>query len=382
MTAASLFAQPMGWPQALAWAEAHVAAWRAADRECPVLDGATVPGSSYQGYAAAVALLGRVGALDPTRLTEVAEAMGTQQVLAPADQELLRRLEPALAALREAAHRSGGPGSWPGPETTGDDVPWLDVLPLVDGLRLAAREHARAGRHEAARQTLLDGLAVGADLAHGIVPVCARIGDVIVERMLGEFDEAWLAAAGDEPLARLAAALAAVDAALPLVHDPLGDAAATFVLALARRERWTAGDLGLPSALIAWRHGFSVRHYGMSLATQEVEAAIAFAAATPAAEPWPQRRARLAVVAAASRRARIGAWPGFAEHVVEAEEHRREVVARLRLLRLAVDWHRGVRSEPLADPFGDGPLTAVPTAAGVVFASERPGLQRGAFAAR
>jgi hypothetical protein len=45
-------------------------------------------------------------------------------------------------------------------------------------------------------------------------------------------------------------------------------------------------------------------------------------------------------------------------NVAAAEGSLREVLARVRLLRMAIDLRRGIESQPLTDPLGDGLLHA------------------------
>ena len=375
LVAVSLCVDPLGWDEAVAWAEARERSWRGANAECPVLVGEGREGSSHAGYAAAVALLHAAGPDIVARVTEVASG--------GADAELLQAVAPAVAALRDAAQRCGGPHTWPAADLEPDaSAALVDVLPLVDALRATARAQAAAGDADAALRCLADGVAVGVDLAHSMIPIEQMLGVLGLDRVLATCDDALLASAGADALQTFAAALAAADAVLPPVSRILGDDVAAFALSLERHANWAAHHVGLPTSLLAWQSGFSVRRLAMQRAARAIAVVARFEAATRANEGWQRRRARLVALAEELRTELRPLPAAFVDHFVAHEERYDEVRTQLRLLRLAVAWRAGAASPELADPFGDAPLRVIPTADGVVFASERDGLQRAAFGDR
>lgn len=371
----SLCVDPLGWDEAVAWAEARERNWRGANAECPVLVGEGCEGSSHAGYAAAVALMHAAGPDVVARVTEVGSGGATG--------ELLQAVAPAVAALREAARRRGGPQSWPAadlePET---NAALVDVLPLVDALRATARAQVAAGDVDAALRCLADGVAVGVDVAHSMIPIEQMLGVVGLERVLADCDDALLAAADPAALQEFGAALAAADAALPSVSRILGDDLAAFALSLERHADWAAHHVGLPTTLLAWQSGFSVRRLAMQRTARAIAVVARFEAATPAGETWQRRRARLRALADELRLELVPLPATFFDHFVEHEERHREVRTQLRLLRLAVAWRAGAPTPALSDPFGEAALREIPTGDGVVFASERDGLQRAVFCRR
>jgi hypothetical protein len=60
-------------------------------------------------------------------------------------------------------------------------------------------------------------------------------------------------------------------------------------------------------------------------------------------------------------------------NLTAAETNLRQVLTRLRLLRMAVDLHRGLDVPPLRDPLGDGPLLVTKVPAGIRLASAADG---------
>lgn len=380
MVAASVLADPHGWERSVQWAEARERQWLAAGRECPVLFGEVLPGGSYEGYMAAGKLGGSCAGVDEGRLRELASSLDVAVRPSPEDREMLRALAPAVALLRTAAHRAGGAGSWPVPEGGPRGDAWLLHLSvLIDALRLEARDLQHAGDVAGAIEVLLDGVAAGVDLNHSMLTVDQMIGTTALEQVLTGFDGDWWADGGEDVLRRLAAALATVDAALPCECQGIGDGCATMVLALARTEQWNALDLGLNSVLPAWQHGFSVRRLGMVNASRAMAVGMQFEREAPkGAESWAVREARMQQASTqVKERCNLSHW-SF-DHVIAAEQQRREVVTRLRLLRLAVARRLGDGMLQPADPFGDGLLEVVPTDAGVLLRSSRPGLQRAVF---
>lgn len=375
LVAVSLCVDPLGWDEAVAWAEARERSWRGANAECPVLVGEGREGSSHAGYAAAVALLHAAGPDVVARVTEVASG--------GADAELLQAVAPAVAALRDAAQRRGGAHTWPAADLEPDaNAALVEMLPLVDALRATARAQVAAGDADAALRCLADGVAVGVDLAHSMIPIEQMLGVLGLDRVLADCDDALLASAGADALQTFAAALAAADAALPPVSRILGDDLAAFALSLERHANWAAHHVGLPTSLLAWQSGFSVRRLATQRAARAIAVVARFEAATPAHEGWQRRWARLVALAEELRTELRPLPAAFVDHFVAHEERYNEVRTQLRLLRLAVAWRTGAPSPQLADPFGDAPLRVIPTGDGVVFASERDGLQRAAFGDR
>jgi hypothetical protein len=84
---------------------------------------------------------------------------------------------------------------------------------------------------------------------------------------------------------------------------------------------------------------------------------------------WPQREALLQLELGAVADSGNPVTAMLAPNLSAAEQTLREVAARVRLLRMAVDVRRGVDGVPLQDPLGDGPFGVARDAGGVVFHS-------------
>ncbi|HEX5053136.1 MAG TPA: hypothetical protein VFZ65_15280 [Planctomycetota bacterium] len=368
MVVGSLTASPDGWQLALRWAAEREAQWQAIP-ECPVLQGEVAPGSSFAGYIEANRLAGDFRAHE-ARLRELAEAEGEAAVPTAADRQVLADLEPAVQVLRDAAHRQGPRAA------EGSSLDFLDIFGPIDALLLAARDRNRRGDAAGAVCCLLDAVACGTDLTSSELPLTQAIGALLVERAACAFDDALLGAADAALLARVDTALAQADAALHVEAHLLSRCALHLVRMLRDNEQVTAWDLGMASPLQAWRHGFSVRRSGMARVADLVDLVQRFESATPAFETWPARKPRLEAAVAEDRANNADLHDALLTNSVELEEQARHGLAGLRLLRLAVAFHRRESLPQLADPFGAGGLAVHEHADEASFSSAGARLER------
>ncbi len=376
MLVASLSADSHGWQASVRWASERAAQWRREAPECPVLHGEAKAGSSRAGYEAAARLAAGVNGKQLDRLRELVEATGDAGLPTAEDRELLATLAPAAEALRVAAHQQGtdGGGVTPAAWPTSDGL--FELLGLHAALLLQARDQTRNGDLVGAFDCLLDGLACGVDLTTFETPLVQSIGAFVVQKIVLAFEEALLQQADIALLARLADALAKADAALTVESRMPAQAAVHVVSMLREKPVVDAQDLGMATPLCAWRHGFSVRRSGMARAEQLTALVQRFERESTPSETWPSRRLRLLAVVAEDRANNSDLFSPFLERAVELEEQRREASAHLRLLRLAVAFHRRAPLPDLQDPLGEGALTVTTAGDSATFASVGHGIER------
>lgn len=352
--------------------EALEASWTARSFARPTAWGDASDGEAFEHYEAATRLATELLQRDEQAM--VAALRCSDEQLATTGAELLARWRPVVDALRAGAQCGRAtPPPWP-----------LDGSPRGTSNLLASRWAAnaavfaaRAARHErrfadAVRHTL-DAAMFGADIARRGAIVQQMIGGAILA--IGS-SEAWtddaLARLDRPALDRLAAGLERIDRSLP----PWLDLDAELLLLARSLRQQPAAEQGAASS--SWRYAFSARW----------EVADAFARTARLADDlarqrdlgWQARKVALARAVDA-----IAGGPNPTAHhcagnLVAAEGTWREVLARLRLLRLAVDHRRDAATELLGDPLADGPLTVAVTAEGLRIASlgaeSRPGLVR------
>ena len=348
------------WQDMQTWVAEHDRAWDLRVFHRPVLHGESGPGRSFEHYDEAM----RVAA-------ELLERDGDQALrdiwLRPEgmtvdERTVLRaRWAPAIAAIRSGAHCADAR-----PSREFDAEP--DVRPtnllagrwVVNMTCVQAREALAVGRGAQAVGHTLDTATFGADLVCSPLVIDQMIGHALVTIATSEF---WtgerLAALDAVALEQLARGLGRLDARLPITLDLDGEA----LFVAHQFEGAGLAEFGLPS-LATWSYGFSSR-WMIADAVLQIGDSLDRLHAT-AARPWPEREAALDEEVnrlADSSNPVVGmAWP----MLIRVEKHTlRQVAARVRMLRVAIELRAG-RSDPaLADPLGDGPLQIVETANGV-----------------
>ncbi|MCK5945171.1 MAG: hypothetical protein KAI24_24490, partial [Planctomycetes bacterium] len=223
--------------------------------------------------------------------------------------------------------------------------PLSDLLPLVDALLVQA---GRSERPAARLDAWLDALATGVDLCGLEYEVGQLIGATVVQRAVARADEAWLASLPDAQLRRLAAALEAADASLPV---PAATAPSiVHLVMLVERDDLTMSDLGFLSASQLWRYGFSAWHAGLERVGRAVAMLRAFERETPADESWPDRYRRLQELERRDAEANADLLMPYFANVAGMELERRTALAALRRLRGAVAAALGDVPPRLRDP--------------------------------
>ncbi len=340
-----------------AWADAARIRFEQRDFHRTATWGDTRPGSAFESYDEALDLAGTLGATDGE---SIEASLRDPKALEPDKAEALRtRWSEAIEAMRTGAHRGDArpAADWSGTTpTTGTEHDPLNGRWLVEVAMIDARELHAADRRREAVELMLDAATFGADLTGS-----ASLADRIVGATLlsTATDEAWpdmgLIPLDVDSLKLLGAGLASLDQRL---QDP-----------------WSADtDLLLTASSILAGSGGTSPHGLMAAPAECTDAFFTVAGALDdlhldAQRPWP---ALEKAITAAHERIRTDTdpvarslWPPIAQ----AELTRRQTLTRLRLLRIAVDLHQGLRSPEMADPLGDGTLKVLEAGLGWVVSS-------------
>lgn len=298
-----------------------------ADRQ--PLYGDALSESAELGYQAALLAWGHDAerAQDDDGLAQWIERLGSHGPLA------ISGLEPGLAAVRRATHATAGPL----------DMSHLDAVAMCAALRLAAEEALARGDGTAAVCAWLDQARVVCDDALS----SPRMQTLQWER----WSSTALAALDEQALQLLGTGLERLETQWPLHESVEWHLAGSLSFWLDRGRDHPANT---DERLRAWRRGFDVR--AEALATCNLLLAT-LPAMSPPANDWPAReRQWRAFLDGPMERCAGDAlrWMLYLRENVEPD--RFAVLARLRLLRLAVAFTLGDELLALADPFAAAPL--------------------------
>lgn len=362
------------WQQMLAAEASLRAELMAAPHRRTPLWGEAHEGSAFAAYEEALALTHTLMARDDDEL--LATLRDTDEQVAARRAELRARWAPAVALLRTGAHAADtAPLRGSARDEEAAPANLLQCRWLANAAVFEARAARHAGRGVDAVRHTLDAATLGVDLLRRGVLIDQMIGGAIV--VIGTA-EAWpepaLARLDRAALDELAAGLERLDAMLPEHADFTGE-----LVFLARQLRTLAPDEPwLPSGLAGWRFGFSARWMLADAFTCWAGTVRELAATT--AHAWPLRRATLELEGNEAAASGNPVLAMVVPNVVAAEASLRQVVALVRLLRMAVDRHRGLDLPPLRDPLGDGPIQVTRTGDEIQLrcagADERANLQR------
>ncbi|MFN3241601.1 MAG: hypothetical protein ACE37K_08835 [Planctomycetota bacterium] len=343
LVVASLTADSNGWSQDVRWARSRLDRMAASSHTCPVLLGDPLPGDARRTYRqAGRAMLGVPNQLGE-RLRAALEDRGGD-----ADEALQLAAQlpaEALQKLRDAA-RTEGSMFWRAAFGTARDWdPLYGLMPLVDGVlvraRFATQPTVRVDEWTVA-------LATGVDLCGHSTAVGKMMGALVVERTVAVADARWLTGLPEAERRRAADALAAAEPTLPVEVD-LAPVLVDLVT-LVERGNPTAEDLGFANPYQLWQYGFSAWHAGVERVGRAIGQLQAFEAATPTSESWPSRRARLAALQELDERSNPDLFWRYFQVAVDCEQARRECVAGLRELRVALARSLGDEPPQLDDP--------------------------------
>jgi len=319
--------------------------------------GETTAGSANDCYARAI----RGAVVMPRDLqlnwpTTGALSINEQPVSSERRAELRALWTPALAALSAGAHRcTATPAAIPDLSTV-----WrLQTLVAAEFICRFAEEDRLGAVH-----IWLDGATFALDQRRDAFGCRAELWCDEYLRSLQE-SEAQVLAKG----------LARIDERFPKVIDHEQLLAEYAAMTLAN----PFDGVSVRQGLAAWRSGFDVKREYLEFLEQYFQIA---AVLSPAATDWQQREAQWRAYQKHVRTGR-SEWGQYVYHMLEGAERRlRMDLVRLRLLRLAVAFHRGWPLPELADPFGPGMLEVRVDASVAAFQSAclSPRLER--FASR
>ena len=318
---------------------------QSADVHRPVLFGTATPGDAWKAYAAAVALA--VGDEEmERRVRPSSRAKQDPSQLAG----LIRAHGETLAQLHDGAHC----------EEARDPVDWsrgfAGATPTFLGMRglsNLAVTHALAQIEDAqpvaAVETLLNAAQLGRDLMHSHLMINEMIGCalVIISTCEATGSNNLLERLSPAALARFAEGLAVLDEHIGRVGPSFHGEAVLFART-AENNPQLFEEIALAAG--SWRYGFSTRLMYADTGLQILERADQVVAA--AHEPWSVCRAHLSnskerVLVAGNPM--LTAITGVTGSVLIT---RFKTVARVRLLRMAIEHRRGEPIPGLNDPFG------------------------------
>lgn len=316
------------------------------DSARPVLWGKSQSGDAWQDYSQAIETLSSAAEkawldyLRACRTSSAAEARLLRDAL------LLRNRE-ALVSLQDGAHRerSRAPIDWH--LGLAGSVPNLLSYRTLSNLAvLEGERYLDAGQPGPAVEMFLDVMQLGRDhlqtprvLDEMIGAALLGIGlEALIER--GNLDRL-----GPTQLVRLESGLRRLDASIPEVGKGLLGESVLFA-------RTVAGS-GLPdpwAKKVTWEWGFSqdllsadhAERYSAQVATYE----------RLRGTPWPELRPALVTCYQALRASDNPISSDQAVDLVYYGSVRRQVIAKLRMIRMVVDQRRGQEILPLPDPFG------------------------------
>jgi len=264
------------------------------------------------------------------------------------------RWQTIAAALHRGAHATD---TTPLPASTLTDTTFGHFNMLwLRWIAYAAAHECRALLHEGrqldAVELSLDSATLALDVARRGDAINQMIGGATLGIALGPWNDERLARLPVAALDEIAKGLERLDRAWPAIWD-----ADSELLTAARGVQSVIGDGGGGP----WHYGFSARWMFADAFPGYAKVLRGLAMVEPS---WP-RRAALLEVAFAEEQARGNVLADhYADVQISIEHGARRVCAGLRLLRMAVDLHRGGDMPPLTDPLGDCPIARTRTAGG------------------
>jgi hypothetical protein len=203
----------------------------------------------------------------------------------------------------------------------------------------------------------LDAATFGADLMRRGLSVNQLVGQAMLNAATVPWSDAAIAMLDRAALDELATGLERLDRGLPEAADQTGEL--LFLANALQRPASQPDAWPMPSA---WRFGMSTRWMAADAFLRAAGAARELARADT--RSWPLRAAILDMEAANLTNASNPVFEICSPLFPSIELNRREALAILRLLRMAVDRHRGLDVPPLRDPLGDGPIVVTKTDGG------------------
>lgn len=340
----------------------------ARDHRRPPLWGEAALGNAFTHYDRAVEAARTAMAMQDTgRLLRCSDGE------LAADQALRTSWRSALNELRAGSHAAeAAPPPWRADQPGPTIVNLLHCRDLANIAMFEARARRHEGAHAAAVQHSLDAAQFGADLLHRGLVIHQMIGSAITA-IAADWPDAALVELDRPALDLLATGLERLDRRLPLALDHDSE-----LLFMATNLQQIPPNHDFVPSVESWRHGFSARW--MTAEALMIAAELAADLRQAQQLDWPQRQALIELECSAAAASTNPIVPMLVPNLAAAETNLREVVAMVRLLRMAVDLHRGLDVPPLRDPLGCGPLVVTRTDVGIELrsagAERRPSLQR------
>lgn len=373
---ASRYAGGKRWERAQAELKARALEWESTTPfERAPLWGEPERGSAWNSYHLAIQEVARTVSEEERRALPLCFNTGASRRGKPrteAELDLARiaidELEPALALVREGAHRSDSRPSidW----DLGPSHPIMNLLWARDLVNAAtAQTHLTLSTGTAIDDRgLLDALQFATDMF--------TTRPALIERMIGcallgivttqAYDDRVLDALTPDQLRRLEAALAACDARFAATHTT---APLDLALTLSSPDLSRLGPMPFSRAWL-WRYGFSTESAFAEMVRSEIDLRTELAARPP--EPLAARRAW--IESQSEAHAESNPVSGYLTgHQGSADANRVGAIAQLRLLRAVVALRLGARAVDLVDPITNAPFAWRDTPAGRVVSSPGPG---------
>lgn len=269
-----------------------------------------------------------------------------EQVAAMAGQ-LREAWQPALAALRAGAHKT----HWHTPQKDLNDAPTINFLGyrwVSNAAAFETRFLRREGDDIASVRVTLDSLILAADICNEGLFINQMIGVAMLAIAIEPWTDDALRTLSPAAADELAAGLAKLDSQLPdhLVTDRELLFLTEAFQKQSGQQNWIVSG--------TWRYGFSAR---WMLADAVLMTSINYHRMNRVAHSDCMTRQRLSdqICAELNESGNDVAAMVF-PNLVPFEKSVRHSVGKVRLLRMALDMHRGINSEPLDDPFGTGPF--------------------------
>jgi len=258
--------------------------------------------------------------------------------------------QPCLDAMQSGA-RSLRAMDLPHPSSASSTYPLIQYRAVVNAAALEARILRHEGDMLRSVQVTLDAMTMASDIFLSGVVINQMIGVALLEIAMEPWSDSALAKLTDHAANTLASGLAQLDARMP-THMLTRRETLFMTEAL---QAWPCQDE--PMGLAAWRYGFSHR---WMLAEAVLMIADGFERLEGIADSdWEIRKAMFERICDETRASNNTFARNMSPNLVHAETSIRQTVGNLRMLRMALEMHRGLTSDPLADPFGTGPLLVV-----------------------
>lgn len=338
------FRADASWQAMQTQAEALRARVAARDLHRPPLWGEATDGVAFAHYATAIELAHEVMANRQT--TALLQASDAELA---ADQALRTSAQPALTALRAGSRAATvATPSWPGDRSAGEIVSLLHCRELANLAMFEARARRHERAHLAAVQLSLDAAQFGADLLQRGLLINQMIGCASTAIAI-DWPDAALQALDRAALDLLADGLERLDRRLPVTldHD-------VELLWLATNLQQVSPDPDFAPQLGSWRHGFSTR-WEVAEAFTILDRLVRDLQQAQQLD-WPQRQALIELECSGAAESPNPVARIVVPNLTAAEANLRETVTLVRMLRMAVDLHRGLDVPPLHDPLGSGPI--------------------------